>query len=269
MYWRHVDRFLQRELPFHFLVAMEFCYDAVLMIQILFENEEIIVVDKPSGLAAQPGEGVRDDVVQALERQLGFRPFPVNRLDRETAGCMILAKNSRAAGTWSRFVAERSVVKRYYAWVSGAPLQGRGLIDTPLDGARGAQKARTLWNLKEVWRFSIPDGEKAGCAEPSSAGENTLTVSLLELELETGRMHQIRRHLADIGLPILGDDRHGDFPLNRALRRAGVRRLMLWSRELILPARLLPPGGASIVATEPPHFAAFREFLGRAGAPTE
>ncbi len=261
-----------------FCPHVKFCYDRTLMIPVLLENAEIVVVDKPAGLAAQPGEGVRDDVVAVLERQLGYRPFPVNRLDKETAGCMILAKSSQAAGRWSRLIAGRNVAKRYYAWVSGMPRREKGVIDAVLDGSKGEQEARTLWNLREVWRFAL---EGAGAAQAGrqldetrprderlpAGGPKLITVSLLELELETGRMHQIRRHLAGIGLPILADDRHGDFGLNRALKRAGVRRLMLWARELALPAGPSLPGGALLLAGEPPHFAAFREFLTRSGTP--
>jgi len=245
---------------------VEFCYYEKQMISILLENDEIIVVDKPAGLAAQPGEDVRDDVVAVLERQLGYRPFPVNRLDKETSGCMILAKSSQAAGRWSKFIAERDVAKRYYAWVSGMPRSGKGTIDAALDGHKGEQAARTLWDLKEIWRFSLSGAVESPSGVPSAAAEaEIMTVSLLELELETGRMHQIRRHLAGIGLPILGDDRHGDFLLNRGMRRIGVKRLMLWARELMLPARPGLPGGALILASEPPHFMAFREFLTRGG----
>ncbi len=254
------------------------------MIPLLFENDEVIVVDKPAGLAAQPGEGVREDLVAVLERQLGYRPFPVHRLDKETAGCMMLAKNSPAASRWSKLIAGRDVRKRYEAWVFGMPGKGKGIVDAVLDGARGEQKARTLWRLKEVWRFSQRE-QGALHASPQTAGQrwladetdsrhrqlhgasNVFTVSLLELELATGRMHQIRRHLAGIGLPIVADDRHGDFGLNRVLRRLGVRRLMLWARELVLPPQPSLPGGALLLAAEPPHFAAFKAFLLRSGTP--
>jgi len=241
------------------------------MIPLLFENDEIIVVDKPAGVAAQPGEGVRGDLVAVLDRQLGYRPFPVHRLDKETAGCMILAKSSQAAGRWSKLIVGREVTKRYDAWVFGMPDTRKGVIDTILDGAKGLQKARTYWYLKEVWRFSleeegtaVPAPQDSGRPRPYEA-TNMFTVSRVELELATGRMHQIRRHLAGIGLPIVADDRHGDFALNRALRRSGVKRLMLWARELVLPAQPSMPGGVVLLASEPPHFAAFREFLLRSG----
>ncbi len=249
-----------------FFLPVEFCYYTE-MIPLLLENDEIIVVDKPAGLAAQPGEGVRDDVVALLERQLGYRPFPVNRLDKETAGCMILAKDGRAAGRWSGLIATRDVKKRYYAWASGQPRREKGDIDDVLDGGKGAQEARTLWSLKETWEFAAEEPETFADRQFAEARGDLVTVSLLELELKTGRMHQIRRHLAGIGLPVLGDDRHGDFSLNRILRHVGVKRLMLWARELMLPAQPGLPGGASILSGEPPHFAAFRAFLMRSGTP--
>lgn len=234
----------RRTLPAHtFFLRAFFCYDEVYMLSILFEDDEILVVDKPAGLPAQPGEGVKDDVVGVLERQLGYKPFPVHRLDRDTAGCMMLAKTKAAAAQWSQLIASKDIVKRYYAWAAGEPQKKNGVIDAALDGRKGAQEARTLWSLKEAWRLA-----------------DAQAVSLLELELKTGRMHQIRRHLAAIGLPILGDDRHGDFALNKALRRFGIRRLMLWAYMLMLP------GGTIVRASLPPHFAAFKEMLARSGA---
>ena len=81
------------------------------MLPILFENDEIIVVDKPAGLPAQPGERVGSSVISVVEKELGFAPFPIHRLDKETPGCRMLAKNARAASTWSAFQAERDIGK--------------------------------------------------------------------------------------------------------------------------------------------------------------
>jgi len=240
-----------------FARRIRFWYDEFAMLPILFENEEIIIIDKPAGLPSQPGEGVRDDVIAVLERQRGQRFLPVHRLDKETSGCMILAKDAKAARRWSELVSGKLVSKRYFAWVAGKPDADSGDIDTELEGSRGAQRAKTLWSLKETWSLPLPD------ADP-------VPLSLLEIELKTGRMHQIRRHLAGVGLPILADDRHGDFALNKVLRRTGIKRLMLWARELVLPAspgtpgqpgQPDQPGGASILSSEPPHFAALREML--------
>lgn len=255
------------------------------MIPILFENEEIIIIDKPVGLPSQPGEGVHDDVIGVLERQCGRRFLPVHRLDKETSGCMALAKDASAARSWSELISGKVVRKRYFAWVFGKPDKSSGIIDVELEGDRGMQRAKTLWSLREVWTLPISDVVETATPELSSQPpapalaapralarvSGPIALSLLELELKTGRMHQIRRHLAGIGHPILADDRHGDFALNKILRRAGVKRLMLWARELVLP--LIPglpslpdlPGGGSILSAEPPHFVALHELLARYG----
>lgn len=210
------------------------------MLRVLFENHEVLIVDKPAGLPSQGGEGVADHVLAVVEREQGLVPLPVHRLDRDTAGCMILAKNPPSAARWSAWLEGREIRKFYRAWVAGIPQKERGRITSALEGRKGSQEAETLWTCikRERIESSVPE------------------VSLLELELKTGRMHQIRRHLAGIGHPILGDDRHGDFPLNRLARRElGVRTLMLWACRLVLP------GGTVVKSSTPPHFEAFEMVL--------
>jgi len=256
------------------------------MIRILLEDDEFIVIDKPAGLAAQPGEGLRDDVITALERQFGYRLFPVHRLDKDTAGCMMLAKDARAANKWSNCIASREITKRYQAWVAGLPNQEKGTIEDALHVKRGIQAACTLWTLRETWLFplqehsnrraDVQDGghvhnNRIGVdryeanSSIAAAEANFLTLSLLDLELSTGRMHQIRRHLAGIGLPIICDDKYGDFSLNKALRKNGIRRLMLWAYELVLPLPSLESPNLPIFAAEPAHFISLRQTLEREG----
>jgi 23S rRNA pseudouridine955/2504/2580 synthase len=203
------------------------------MIAALYEDEEILVLDKPSGLASQPGEGVRISLVEAVERDFGFRPFLVHRLDRETSGCIVVAKTQAAAARWAGIVESRELGKIYRAVASGLPSGAAGRFDAPVATRSGEKPASTDWRL--LASFS--------------------GFSYLELGLGTGRMHQIRIHLAAAGLPILGDDRHGDFALNKRLRReTGLRRLLLHARSLGLP------GGPTVTAPMPQHFA---DFLGR------
>jgi len=208
------------------------------MIAALYEDEEVLVLDKPPGLASQPGEGVRISLVEAVERDYGFRPFLVHRLDKETSGCVVVAKSARAAARWARLIESRELAKAYRAVVSGRPPAHSGRFEAPIATRAGERAASTDYRLI------------------ASFGE----FSYLELVLGTGRMHQIRLHLAGAGLPILGDDRHGDFPLNKRLRReAGLRRLLLHSRSLRLP------GGPVVTAPMPAHFA---DFMARfPGAP--
>jgi len=226
------------------------------MLPILFENDEILVVDKPAGLPAQPGERVGSSVISVAEKELGFSPFPIHRLDKETAGCMMLARNAAAASRWSALLAERDVGKYYRAICAGGPASEQGRYDDAL--LINGKPMSALTRFTCLARFgslaeAIPTPGAESAAAAPDAGQPAF--SLLELSLGTGRTHQIRRHMAMHGHPILGDDKYGDFPLNRRLRKqAGVKHLLLWSCRLELPG--YPPIRASL----PPHFA---DFLGR------
>ncbi len=222
------------------------------MIAALYEDDEVLVLDKPSGLPSQPGEGIRVSVVEAVERDFGFRPFLVHRLDKETAGCLVVARTAVAAAKWSRLIESRELRKTYRAVVSGSPGGVCGRFDEPVAGRDGDKAAFTEWRLLASY-----GGLASATAEPCPC-------SLLELELGTGRMHQIRIHLAAHGLPILGDDRHGDFALNKRLRKeAGLRRLLLvaWSLRL--------PSGRLVRASLPEHFAAFLGMFADAAWPAD
>jgi len=210
------------------------------MIKILYENEEILVVDKPAGLPAQPGERVDSSVISVVENDCGFKPFPVHRLDKETAGCMMLAKSAGAASRWSAQLSERGIRKLYRAVCAGGPTNDKGIYADDLVIGGKPLSARTYYTC--LARFGEgQDGKKA--------------FSLLEAELGSGRTHQIRRHMAMHGHPILGDDKYGDFALNRQLKKTlGLKHLLLWA------CRLEIPGYAPILSPMPPHFS---QFLGR------
>ncbi len=215
------------------------------MISALYEDDEILVLDKPAGLPSQLGEGLRVSVVEAVERDFGFRPFLVHRLDKETAGCLVVARTAAAASKWSRLIETRELRKTYRALVAGIPPSASGRFDEPVPGRGVDRAASTAWKL--LFSFG------ADAAAPDGAA--VLPFSCLELELGTGRTHQIRIHLAGHELPILGDDKYGDFALNRRVRRDyGAKRLFLlaWSLEL--------PGGTRVQASLPAHFS---DFLAR------
>jgi 23S rRNA pseudouridine955/2504/2580 synthase len=216
------------------------------MISSLYEDDEILVLDKPAGLASQPGEGVRVSVVEAVERDFGFRPFLVHRLDKETAGCLVVARSAAAAAKWSRIVESRELRKTYRAAVAGRPESAAGRFSDPVPSREGEKSASTAWRL--LGSFGAASGAPR--------------FSYLELELGTGRTHQIRLHLAAHGLPILGDDRHGDFALNKSLRKeAALRRLLLvaWSLDL--------PGGIRVRASVPEQLSAFLSLFPDAPRP--
>ncbi|GHV77862.1 RNA pseudouridine synthase [Spirochaetia bacterium] len=209
-------------------------------IAVLFENDQCIVLHKPAGLAVQGGEGVGASLDSLLAAEYSPRPLLVHRLDRDTSGVILAAKGKEAAALFSGIFARREtapgVKKQYLAICSGSPKAAAGTIETTLQVRGAERKAATFYK-----RLSSGD------------------FSLLELELGTGRMHQIRRHLAAIGNPILGDDKYGDFPLNKKLRKErGLRRLLLHSSRLVIPEGLC--GFAlDVIAPLPEYFQPFLE----------
>jgi 23S rRNA pseudouridine955/2504/2580 synthase len=233
-------------------------------IAILFENDQCLVLNKPAGLAVQGGEGVKASLDSLLAAAYSPRPLLVHRLDKDTSGVILAAKTKEAAALFSAIFASREngprkagkdapvkpgVQKLYLGICAGRPNPPRGVIETDLEIRSAARKARTFYRCL--------DDESAGPAPPDCLQSE---YSRLELELGTGRTHQIRRHLASIGHPILGDDKHGDFALNRRLRKErGLKRLLLHSARLVVPASLcgFP---LDVAAPLPEYFEAFLEM---------
>jgi 23S rRNA pseudouridine955/2504/2580 synthase len=224
-------------------------------IPVLFENEECLVLNKPPGLPVQGGAGVGRSLDSLLGELRSPRPLLVHRLDKDTAGVILVAKNREAAarfaaifsgkgpaglspGETDRNPGGRGLVKQYRAVCAGSP-PSSGVIQLALD-IRGTEKpSRTRY------RRLAGNGE----------------FSLLELELDTGRMHQIRRHLAQIGHPILGDDKYGDFALNKALGKTHrLKRLLLYASRLVITGEA---AGFSLDVSVPPpdYFSAFTRLF--------
>ncbi|MCL2232985.1 MAG: RluA family pseudouridine synthase [Treponema sp.] len=216
---------------------------------VLFENDSCLILNKPSGLAVQGGEGVGVSLDSLLSEHYPVRPLLVHRLDRDTSGLILVAKTKEAAAGFSALFAGgqakkgRVLVKQYLGVCSGVPEPEEGVIRQKLQmkGFQSGKESETRYRL--LWT--------------GFSGE--VSCSLLELELGTGRMHQIRRHLAGIGRPLLGDDKYGDFSLNKKLRKAcGLKRLLLHaSRLLIPPVPGLLPEGLDITAPLPEYFSPF------------
>jgi len=229
-------------------------------IPVLFENDNCLVLNKPSGLPVQGGAGVKVSLDSILSESYSPRPLLVHRLDRDTSGLIVVAKTREAAAGFSALFSGRyaeknannpQLVKRYLGVCSGIPDSKTGVIRTDLDvpgrdrtkthEARIPKKAETFYRLLST----------------GIAGE--VIFSLLELELGTGRMHQIRRHLAHTGHPLLGDDKYGDFSLNKKLRKiSGLKHLLLHASRLIIPpSPSLIPEGLDISVPLPEYFSAF------------
>jgi len=208
-----------------------------IQIPVLFENNFCLLLNKPQGLAVQGGKGIKVSLDSILSEKIKPRPFLVHRLDRDTSGIILVAKTKEAAAHFPK----ARIEKRYMAVCSGTPEPPEGVINLSLD----QRKSRTFY------RFL------------SGGAIEKIPVSLLELELGTGRMHQIRRHLAMKAHPILGDDKYGDFPLNKNLRKAiGLKSLLLHASRLIIqPTPGLIPEGLDLSAPLPEYFSIFIKEL--------
>jgi tRNA pseudouridine32 synthase/23S rRNA pseudouridine746 synthase len=202
-------------------------------IPILFEDGEALVIDKPGGLPIErprAGGPSLEDYLDDL--RLGFQrdPVPVHRIDTDTSGCLLLARNPKALKRFARAFEERAVGKRYLGILAGVPQDSEGAIELSLSKISSAEKGWRMIPAKKGkpsithWRII---GESGGRA-------------LVEFKPETGRTHQIRVHAASgIGIPLLGDPVYGE--------GTGARRTMLHAAALEVPREGKPP----IVAEAP------------------
>lgn len=224
---------------------------------VLFEDRDVMVLNKPHGLAVQGGSGTRrhiDGMLESLTGPDGERPRLVHRLDRDTAGCLVIARTRKAAAELGKSFRSHSARKIYWALVPGVPSPRQGRISTYLAKGHGEDGEKM-----RVARHG--DGEASHAvtyyAVVDKAGKSA---SWLSLKPVTGRTHQLRAHLAHIGHPILGDPKYGAPAAepNEALS-ALPDKLMLMARRITLPH---PRGGTiDVTAPLPEHFrAAFDRF---------
>jgi 23S rRNA pseudouridine955/2504/2580 synthase len=199
---------------------------------ILLEDEQLLAVDKPAGVAVHGGSGVSFGVIEQLRQARPAAKFLelVHRLDRETSGILLVAKKRSALTGLQNQFRERETGKTYLALVSGSWPAGKKVIDVPLHKYLQADGER---RVKVVARDD-PDGMRSitlvKVARRVPVGDAVFT--LLEVTIKTGRTHQIRVHLASQGHPIAGDDKYGDFELNKLLHRLGLRRMYLHAWRL-------------------------------------
>lgn len=191
---------------------------------VVFEDDAILVVDKPAGKAVHGGSGVSFGVIEQLRSQ---RPDArllelAHRIDRETSGLLIVAKKRSALKALHDMMREGQIEKHYLTLVPGTWNNAVQHVRLPL------------------LKYLLPDGERR--VRVSDEGKPSHSIvrkvktlddyTLLDVELMTGRTHQIRVHLAHLGFPLCGDDKYGDFALNKALEKRGLKRMFLHAASL-------------------------------------
>ena len=231
---------------------------------ILFEDDFVLAIDKPAGVAVHGGSGVSFGVIEQLRMARPESDFLelVHRLDRETSGVLLIAKRRMALKLLQEQFRERETDKVYLALVKGAWPTNQRVIDKALhkyEAPNGERRVKVVDNdhpdgLRSVTLVKVKDTFADG------------RFTLLEVTIKTGRTHQIRVHLADAGYPIAGDDKYGDFDLNKALQKSNantpsLKRMFLhaWSlkfnhpklRKVVHLTADLPPELQQFLPTSP------------------
>lgn len=213
-------------------------------IQIVYEDDDIVVINKPAGLVVQPGnikeKGSLLDLLEEYQYRKGTTPerpgtfpyTPVHRLDRQTTGALLVAKTRPVARILSRAFAGGLIEKTYLAVVEGVPAMRRGTISIPLTTKKGERSVTRpdVKGKKAVSEYRV--------VKPLTPGRALLTVLL-----RTGRTHQVRAHLASIGHPVVGDRTYGE------KRKEGGEELLLHAWRIRFPH---PETGVAIEVTAPP-----------------
>lgn len=192
--------------------------------RILYEDERLLIIDKPAGMAVHGGSGLSYGVIEALRAARPEAHFLelVHRLDRETSGCLLIAKKRSELRMLHELLRERDFEKRYLALVQGRWNLGDKRINAPLlkNQLRGGERIVTV----------DPEGKAADSRFRPLEIFNE--ASLVEVDLGTGRTHQIRVHGTHVGHPLAGDEKYGDEAFNRRMRELGLRRLFLHAHSI-------------------------------------
>lgn len=191
-------------------------------LDVVYEDENLLVVNKPAGLGVHESKSDQrpDTVLGILEnryRESDIKPLLAHRLDKDTSGVLVVAKNPGTLAELQSAFETRKVDKQYLCLVAGRLPNSEGRIDSPLPG-RDQRPAPALTRYRVIRRFS--------------------DTTLVRVTMETGRLHQIRLHFAKIGHPVVMDDQHGHFAFNRDFRkRYGLKRQFLHAEKLTLDCR--------------------------------
>ena len=224
---------------------------------VIFEDDALIAINKPSGLAVHGGSGLNFGLIELLRNSRPEAKFLelIHRIDKETSGIILIAKKRKALVEIHRQMRKRSIHKKYQVMVNGRWEKKQLIVDLNL--------------LKS----SLSDGSKKVKVLPKNQNEDrskdsrsvfflrkTFTnLSMLDVKLVTGRTHQIRVHLSHLGFPIVGDDKYGNFSLNKNQKKFGFKRMFLHAGELGF-VHPLTEKNLFLLAPLPKEFIALQEY---------
>jgi 23S rRNA pseudouridine955/2504/2580 synthase len=219
---------------------------------IVYEDDKLLVLDKPAGIAVHGGSGISFGVIEALRAlKEGESLELVHRLDRDTSGCLLVARNTATLRTVHALLREGSFEKRYLALLKGKWELGRKRIDVPL---------RTDIRVGGERTVKADASGKASVSEFRPVQFFGKRATLVEVTIFTGRTHQIRVHAQHAGHPVAGDEKYGDEAFNEELRAMGLNRMFLHAHSVGFE---WPQGGEFSVNTPlPPDLAALIDKLG-------
>ncbi|EIJ41494.1 pseudouridine synthase, RluA family [Beggiatoa alba B18LD] len=197
-----------------------------LQASILYEDAKLLVINKPSGLAVHGGSGVQYGVIEGLRALYPDANFLelVHRLDRETSGCLMVAKKASVLRQLHAFLREADMNKQYIALVRGKWSARTKQVNAPLR-KNVLQSGERVVRVHVEGKPSLSEFRVVECFEKAT---------LVQVHPVTGRTHQIRVHASHEGHPIAGDEKYGDEDFNRALRQQGLNRLFLHAAELTI-----------------------------------
>lgn len=219
---------------------------------ILMEGKGFLVLNKPSGIAVHGGSGLSYGVIEAMRALRPEAPFLelVHRLDRDTSGCLIIAKRRSVLRELHHLLRTDGMQKRYLALVKGSWRGGERRVNAPL-------LKNTLRSGERLVKVSEEGKSALSLFRPVTTFASATLVDVL---LKTGRTHQIRVHAASIGHPIAGDEKYGDDSFNRELRELGLKRLFLHAHSLVFRLPELE-GEVRVEAPLPPELETLLERL--------
>ncbi len=193
---------------------------------IVFEDDRLLILNKPSGLAVHGGSGIAYGIVEALRIMRPKAAFLdlAHRLDRDTSGCLLIAKKRSMLRALHEAFRQGDVDKRYATLVHGAMKTAPGRVEAPLaaETGKGGERFMRVWAAGQAARTDF------------TIRQHFSRTTLLEARLHTGRMHQIRVHAAFLGHPVVMDQRYGDAEADRSLRGLGLKRLFLHAESITL-----------------------------------